>query len=106
MTDPREVQGLMVEQERPKSNAGVRLTPLGQEPALPGVPNTSVIHVQWLPPFDYGVPITSYDLLVDGASLGGSGQSFDHRALERLDDSIQTPVLLAGGLTRATACTA
>ena len=38
MTDPREVQGLMVEQERPKSNAGVRLPPLGQEPVLPGVP--------------------------------------------------------------------
>ena len=45
-------------------------------------------------------------LLVDGASLGGSGQSFDHRALERLDDSIQTPVLLAGGLTPENVTTA
>ena len=52
MTDPREVQGLMVEQERPKSNAGVRLTPLGQEPVLPGVPG-------------------AYQVMDEGAAKGG-----------------------------------
>ena len=53
MTDPREVQGLMVEQERPKSNAGVRLTPLGQEPVLPGVPGGA------------------YQVMDEGATKGG-----------------------------------
>jgi phosphoribosylanthranilate isomerase len=45
-------------------------------------------------------------LLLDGSSLGGSGQSFDHRALDRLDDPVQTPVLVAGGLTPENVTTA
>ncbi|KAL1524777.1 hypothetical protein AB1Y20_019659 [Prymnesium parvum] len=40
--------------------------PVVYQPAIPGVPDTSVIHVEWVPPFDYGVPITMYNLFVDG----------------------------------------
>ena len=36
-------------------------------------------------------------LLVDGPR-GGSGTSFDHEALARIRDQLQTPLLIAGGL--------
>ena len=37
-------------------------------------------------------------LLLDGSSRGGTGETFDHHALEGMHDTIQTPVLVAGGL--------
>ena len=38
-------------------------------------------------------------LLLDGSTRGGTGDSFDHHAFERMQASIETPVLVAGGLT-------
>ena len=37
-------------------------------PALDGLDITRTIHVMWTPPFDNGVPITTYNLSVDGAA--------------------------------------
>ena len=34
-------------------------------PPLPGVPNTTAVHIQWLIPFDYSVPITGYEIIID-----------------------------------------
>ena len=37
-------------------------------------------------------------ILVDGSRIGGTGESFDHNALQALMPSIKTPLIVAGGL--------
>ena len=37
-------------------------------------------------------------LLVDGSRIGGTGESFDHDALQSMMPSIETPLFIAGGL--------
>jgi len=38
-------------------------------------------------------------LVIDGSSVGGTGESFDHEALRAMSSSLDTPLLIAGGLT-------
>ena len=38
-------------------------------------------------------------LLVDGSSVGGTGEAFDHDALARILPTTETPILVAGGLS-------
>ena len=35
---------------------------------IAGAPATSVMHMQWDPPFDYGVQIATYELLINNAT--------------------------------------
>jgi len=50
-----------------KSSPAQGIVPTVYSPALPGVPNTTVIHITWSPPFDYGVPLSGYHLSIDGS---------------------------------------
>jgi len=36
---------------------------------LQGLPTTSTLHIEWVPPFDFGSPISSYELVVDGTPV-------------------------------------
>ena len=54
--------GFYYTQDRPR--AGIAPRPVAQK--LSGLPTTEVLHIEWPEPFDFGVPISSYTLVVDG----------------------------------------
>ena len=38
-------------------------------------------------------------LVIDGSTVGGTGEAFDHDALKAMSSTLETPLLVAGGLT-------
>ena len=38
-------------------------------------------------------------LVIDGSTVGGTGEAFDHEALKAMSSMLETPLLVAGGLT-------